>query len=596
MDEVIPGLEDLVEVGRGGFAAVYRAYQPAFRRTVAVKVLHDTSSEDDIRERFERECQAMGLISEHPNIVTVLDAGFLASGRAYLVMPYMPAGTLADRIRREGLIAWHDATAIVVKIAGAIHAAHDAGIVHRDVKPANMLISQYGEPKLTDFGIARIAGGHETRSGVVTASLAYGAPEIVDGGRPTVASDVYSLGATAYALLAGRAPFEVRESVAATLHAILTADPPSLRGSGVPPAVAEVVESAMHKDPAERPATAIDVATCLRRAQQELGVTPTEVMVLDVDAAERNEVTVRLSGGAPDFADTADHTVDVDGPDGRRGPSAPDPDDTNEVPRPSSAAVGDAEAQVPHRQVPHRHAPAVDRRRRLFVAAAVAVAVVVAGGIAALLALRGDGDSGTDPTAGDPSAASLVVDPDIARATLDRGYLGPLGSDHPSDAPLVPVDVGVTNPLEIATDYDSARVVHCPEGIVGDYRGLDLSGLDLSERDLRCSDFRGADLAGVDLSGSLLWASDFTGVDLSEAEFGDGLVQLQATVLVDADLSDQDLPDTDWGWADLSGADLTGAHVDVARLEAADHGEPVILDGATCPDGTQRTTGATCVT
>ena len=162
MELDIEGLEDVVEVGRGGFATVYRAYQPAFRRTVAIKVLNAADVGELSAERFRRECQAMGLLSEHPSIVTILDAGFLDTGQPYMVMPFMPAGSFQDRVRSEGPLPWAEASRVAVKLAGALHAAHDAGVIHRDVKPANVLISEYGEAMLADFGIARVSGAGET--------------------------------------------------------------------------------------------------------------------------------------------------------------------------------------------------------------------------------------------------------------------------------------------------------------------------------------------------------------------------------------------------------------------------------------------------
>ena len=197
----IEGLESPEVVGQGGFATVYKAFQPAFRRTVAVKVLAMTSLDDRSRERFDRECQAMGSISEHPSIVTVHDAGFTASGRPYLVMAYMPGGSLQDQLDQTGTQSWQEATLAGVQLAGALETAHRASIIHRDIKPANVLISQFGEPELTDFGIARISGGHETRSGVITASMSHAPPEILDGKAPTVGADIYSLASTIFELM-----------------------------------------------------------------------------------------------------------------------------------------------------------------------------------------------------------------------------------------------------------------------------------------------------------------------------------------------------------------------------------------------------------
>lgn len=298
LDLGIPGLEDAVLLGRGGFSVVYRAYQPAFRRTVAVKVVSVTHVDDLTRERFRRECQAMGLLSEHPSIVTVLEAGFLEDGRPYLVMAFMPEGSLEDRIR-EGPMGWQEATRVGVKLAGALDTSHQAGVLHRDVKPANVLMSQYGEPQLADFGIARVAGGAETSSGVITASLAYAPPEIVDGERPSVASDVYSLGATLHALMAGKAPFrkEHDDSVAALLNRVMNHPPPDLSQIGVPADVAGALQEAMAKDPADRPTSAAQFGRLLRLAQDANGLRPTQLTVYK--PAEEPPPAVEADPGLP---------------------------------------------------------------------------------------------------------------------------------------------------------------------------------------------------------------------------------------------------------------------------------------------------------
>ena len=196
------GFVDAVEVGRGGAGVVYRCYQTSLGRSVAIKVMASDLDEDN-RERFLREGYAMGGLSGHPNIVNILQVGVTESNRPYIVMPYHAAGSLAERIRRVGPIAWPDALRIGVKLCGALETAHRAGTLHRDIKPANVLVNDYGEPQLSDFGIARIAGGYETATGFFTGTIAYTAPEVLAGNPPTAASDVYSLGATIYALIAG---------------------------------------------------------------------------------------------------------------------------------------------------------------------------------------------------------------------------------------------------------------------------------------------------------------------------------------------------------------------------------------------------------
>ena len=176
-------------------------------RVVAVKVL-STDLDPDNLDRFLREQRAMGRLSGHPHIMNILQVGVLASGRPFIVMPYHAKDSLEVLIRRHGPLDWCETLSIGVKLAGALDAAHCAGTLHRDVKPGNILLTDYGEPQLTDFGIARIAGGFETATGVITGSPAFTAPEVLEGASPTPASDVYSLGATLFCVLTGHAAFE----------------------------------------------------------------------------------------------------------------------------------------------------------------------------------------------------------------------------------------------------------------------------------------------------------------------------------------------------------------------------------------------------
>ncbi|BBY24263.1 hypothetical protein MSTO_44680 [Mycobacterium stomatepiae] len=201
------GFEDARQVARGGAGVIYCAYETALGRNVAIKVL-PSHIDDESRERFLREGYAMGGLSGHPNIVNILRVGVTDSGRPYIVMPYMSSDSLAVRLRREGPTAWPEALRIAVKLCGALETAHRSGTLHRDIKPANVLVSDYGEPLLSDFGIAHIEGGYETATGFFSGTIDYTAPEVMTGKPATVASDLYSLGATIYALIAGGAAHE----------------------------------------------------------------------------------------------------------------------------------------------------------------------------------------------------------------------------------------------------------------------------------------------------------------------------------------------------------------------------------------------------
>ncbi|MGZ4585028.1 MAG: protein kinase domain-containing protein [Mycobacterium sp.] len=267
------GFEDAVEIGRGGFGVVYRCHQPLLDRAVAVKVLTAHLDPENL-DRFMREQHAMGRLCGHPNIVTILQVGTTATGQPFIVMPYHAKNSLEALIHRHGPLDWPETLRVGVKLAGALEAAHAAGILHRDVKPGNILLSAYGEPELTDFGIARIAGGFQTATGVITGSPAFTAPEVLEGKPPTPASDVYSLGATLFCALTGHAAFERRrgEKVVAQFLRITSQPIPDLREHGLPADVAAVIERAMSRDPAARPASATEFGEELREIQRKRSV------------------------------------------------------------------------------------------------------------------------------------------------------------------------------------------------------------------------------------------------------------------------------------------------------------------------------------
>ena len=268
VDLQIPGYTDAVEVGRGGFGVVYRARQPDFDRTVAIKLLLAGALDDQARQRFDRERRIMGALSDHPNIVTVFGSGFTPAGQPYIAMAYMAKGSLADHLSRDGALGWREVAQIGAKLSDALEAAHRANVLHRDIKPENILVSAYGEPTLGDFGIARMEGALQTTTGVVTASVAHAAPEILSGQPPTVACDVYSLGSTVLTLLLGHPAFlrETDESIVPMMVRISTEPVPDLRPHGVPDAMCRAIESAMAKAPSERTSSAGEFGRQMRQA------------------------------------------------------------------------------------------------------------------------------------------------------------------------------------------------------------------------------------------------------------------------------------------------------------------------------------------
>ncbi|QSE81180.1 protein kinase domain-containing protein [Rhodococcus koreensis] len=296
------GFDDAQEIGRGGFGVVYRCRQSVLDRTVAVKVL-TTDLDEENHERFLREQRAMGRLTGHPNVVNILQVGATESGRPYLVMPYHPHDSLDGEIRRHGPLAVEEVLKLGVKTAGALETAHRLGILHRDVKPANILLTEYGEPALTDFGIAHFAGGFETATGVVTGSPAFTAPEVLAGQTPSPAADVYGLAATLFCALTGHAAFERRsgEQLMAQFVRITSHPPPDPREHGVPDDLSAVVERAMSQDPEIRP-TAMELGDELQEVELRHGLPLDEMPVRPV-ADRRPSLTPNSRAKAPSGAD-----------------------------------------------------------------------------------------------------------------------------------------------------------------------------------------------------------------------------------------------------------------------------------------------------
>jgi len=255
----IKGLIDAVEVGAGGFATVYRARQLAFDRLVAVKVFHDLTIDDAMLATFQRECHAVGRVGGRKNILVMYDQGTTETGRPYMIMPFMVNGSLLDRLTSQGPLPWDEVVDLGVKLAGALEIAHQASVLHRDVKPANVLLDADGEPQLADFGIARLTDATRLTVGQQSFTPAHVAPEILKGAPATPVTDVYSLASTLFELLAGHPAF-VSDDEDDTFYAVMgrveLSPVPDLRPIGVPSDVCRVLESAMAKDPAVRPPSA----------------------------------------------------------------------------------------------------------------------------------------------------------------------------------------------------------------------------------------------------------------------------------------------------------------------------------------------------
>ncbi len=253
---------------------VHLARDEVLDRDVAVKVLAEQYSHDgEAVERFRREARSAAALS-HPNIVPVHDLGETADGAHYIVMEYVAGGTLKERILRGGAVDARTAAEISHQVAAALGAAHDAGVVHRDVKPENILFAGSGEAKVTDFGIARAASSQLTRTGFALGTADYMSPEQARGETVGPASDLYSLGVVLYHMLAGERPFDADSPLATAIkHA--NEPPPKLRRPGegdpaFPEGMDAIVGKLLAKDPADRHGSASELMADLERVMDGL--------------------------------------------------------------------------------------------------------------------------------------------------------------------------------------------------------------------------------------------------------------------------------------------------------------------------------------
>jgi hypothetical protein len=252
--DVIAGRYELLElIGSGGMSAVWKAHDRMLDRTVAIKILHDQfATDEEYVERFRREARSVAQLS-HPNIVTVIDRGE-EDGRQYIVFECVEGENLKQLIERTGRLPVRDALEMAVQMGRALGFAHSRGLVHRDVKPQNVLLNEDGQAKMTDFGIARSVDVQGvTITGTVLGTSEYIAPEQARGQRVDSLTDVYSLGVVLYELLTGSVPFQGENFVAIALRHV-NEEPPSVfeRRPDVPPRVAMAVERAMAKRPEDR--------------------------------------------------------------------------------------------------------------------------------------------------------------------------------------------------------------------------------------------------------------------------------------------------------------------------------------------------------
>ena len=350
-------------IADGGMASVWAAQDELLGRLVAVKVLAPAYAQDErAHKRFSREARAGARLSDHPHVVTVFDIGESPTPptRPFMVMEYFPGGTVADRLRSGQAIPRPLAVRWLAEAASALDAAHAEDVVHRDVKPANLLLDDRGRLAVGDFGIATVASeASVTQTGQVLGTAAYISPEQALGHPATAASDRYALAAVAYELLTGQRPFTA-DSAAAQARAHIEATVPDASAvASLPPEAGRVLDRGMAKDPADRPATASAFVAELERAV-DAGAQPA-----DAPTEATRPMAARAPAPVP-------------------APAAPRP--TAPVPaRPPTPASPPREAGPP---------PGRGRRRALPLLALLAAALLAGGVIAASSGGGGEDSSG----------------------------------------------------------------------------------------------------------------------------------------------------------------------------------------------------------
>lgn len=277
----LPGFSHIHVLGSGGFADVFLYEQNMPRRQVAVKVMLSEVVNDQVRQMFQAEANLMAQLSAHPSILTVYQASVSSDGRPYLVME-LCSSALSQRYRVERLPV-AEVLRVAVKIGSAIETAHRAGVLHRDIKPSNILLTAYGHPVLSDFGIAATLGESESLE-AVGMSIPWSAPEVLmDETAGTIASEVWAFAATVYSLLAGRSPFEQPgESNKSTdlIARINKAKPSSIGRSDVPVSLERILSHAMSRKPENRQASVLEVVRELQAIETEIGVPQTAIEVV----------------------------------------------------------------------------------------------------------------------------------------------------------------------------------------------------------------------------------------------------------------------------------------------------------------------------
>ncbi len=276
----LPGYADLEEIGGGAFASVYRATEEETGRRVALKILKLETVQTSLLETFQREIQALGQVSDHPNIVTLYRPLTTPDGRPVLVLE-LCRESVATQVRTSGPMDARTATTVGIKMCGALETAHRNGFLHRDLKPQNILITQFGEPALADFGVAALQSSAQASAGVFGFTTVHAAPEMLEGQPLSPASDVYGLASSIYQMLTGQPPFAAfeNEAPASVILRILRDPARLLLSQDIPLDLSDVIAASLAKRPEDRPPTALELARQLQAVEESAGWPETQYVV-----------------------------------------------------------------------------------------------------------------------------------------------------------------------------------------------------------------------------------------------------------------------------------------------------------------------------
>ncbi|MGN9842395.1 protein kinase domain-containing protein [Nonomuraea sp. H19] len=435
--EDAPGYRVLDQAGQGGFAVVYRAYQERLDRLVALKVLSVDRVDQRTMRRFQRELQLTGRLTGHPNVVTVFDTGVTRSGKPYIAMDFFENGSLRDKIRREGPLPVPDVLRAGVKLAGALAAVHEAGVLHGDIKPQNILISRYGELAIADFGVARVVDAAEISATSQAFTPLHAAPEVLTGAPHSASTDIYSLGSTLYHLLAGQPAFHNPSdpSIAPLMYRVLSLEPPRINRSDVPPAVFQLILRAMSKQPELRYGSARELARHLQAVQAELGLPVTDLVGQDPgpQAAGQGGTHGTGAGGLPPTDRHGDYAT------GRPEAQGPGPDGVHAARSAQTVPPGQPDSPDRAGRLP----------RGLVIGGAVAAVAIGGSAAAVYLSLQQTTAPQAAPTSQQtsrPQATAPIGKQDIAalkprsvKVTADQGALVELRWALPAGARRYPV-------------------------------------------------------------------------------------------------------------------------------------------------------------